>query len=390
MITNNASAEFGNFQGGIINVTIKCGTNDFHGSPVRVLPQRQAERQQLDAATGRTPPRAGPCAGTRSAARSAAAIFRDKLFFFADYQGIRRANPGAPQSINVIPAEFRNGDFSRLLTEQRHPALQPAHHRRAGQPPAVPQQPDPAQPVQPGGARLFARPTSTRCRSTPACASTRPTRPEHATSSPTRATSSWTGSRATQDYVSVRYSNGRQDRPGINTFPLIYQHLRHGAVQGGRGQLDADHPADDRQRGARRASTASSTTTAARTRAWATSRQKLGIAGVPHRADGAAVPTDGFASNIGSPNIGTQTLFANTTYHYADNLTLIHGRHMMKTGGQVLRQQMNTFYAGNNGRTGLHHLHRAVHAGPNANTPASKGSRSRFLPRRCPRASAAA
>jgi Carboxypeptidase regulatory-like domain/TonB-dependent Receptor Plug Domain len=32
MITNNASAEFGNFQGGVINVVIKSGTNQFHGN----------------------------------------------------------------------------------------------------------------------------------------------------------------------------------------------------------------------------------------------------------------------------------------------------------------------------------------------------------------------
>jgi hypothetical protein len=32
MITNNASAEFGNFQGGVINVVIKSGTNEFHGN----------------------------------------------------------------------------------------------------------------------------------------------------------------------------------------------------------------------------------------------------------------------------------------------------------------------------------------------------------------------
>jgi hypothetical protein len=37
MITNNASAEFGNFQGGIINLTIKSGTNDFHGSVFEFL-----------------------------------------------------------------------------------------------------------------------------------------------------------------------------------------------------------------------------------------------------------------------------------------------------------------------------------------------------------------
>lgn len=32
MITNNASGEFGNFQDGVINVTIKSGTNQLHGS----------------------------------------------------------------------------------------------------------------------------------------------------------------------------------------------------------------------------------------------------------------------------------------------------------------------------------------------------------------------
>src|ERR1700678_2699594 len=31
LITSNASAEFGNFQGGIINASIKSGTNQFHG-----------------------------------------------------------------------------------------------------------------------------------------------------------------------------------------------------------------------------------------------------------------------------------------------------------------------------------------------------------------------
>ena len=32
MITQNASAEFGNFQGGIISVSLKSGTNELHGS----------------------------------------------------------------------------------------------------------------------------------------------------------------------------------------------------------------------------------------------------------------------------------------------------------------------------------------------------------------------
>jgi hypothetical protein len=31
LITNNAPAEFGNFEGGIVNATIKSGTNAYHG-----------------------------------------------------------------------------------------------------------------------------------------------------------------------------------------------------------------------------------------------------------------------------------------------------------------------------------------------------------------------
>ena len=34
MITNNAPAEFGNFQGGIISATIKSGTNQWQGGSV--------------------------------------------------------------------------------------------------------------------------------------------------------------------------------------------------------------------------------------------------------------------------------------------------------------------------------------------------------------------
>ena len=77
---------------------------------------------------------------------------------------------------------------------------------------------------------------------------------------------------------------------------------------------------------------------------------KLGI----QNAGAGLLSLQGFAyiASLGNANIGTQQLFATTTYHYADNLTLIHGRHMMKMGGNILRQQMNVFYAGNNGRSG--------------------------------------
>ena len=64
-------------------------------------------------------------------------------------------------------------------------------------------------------------------------------------------------------------------------------------------------------------------------------------------------------------------MFATTTYHYADNLTVTRGRHMMKMGANILRQQMNVFYAGNNGRTGYMNFSGRFTAA-NAISPAGK------------------
>src|SRR5258708_29656453 len=59
-----------------------------------------------------------------------------------------------------------------------------------------------------------------------------------------------------------------------------------------------------------------------------------------------------YAATLGNANDGLQQFFTTNVYHGIDNLTMIFGRHMVKTGGQFIRQQVNTFYAGNNGRTG--------------------------------------
>jgi hypothetical protein len=110
IITNNAPAEFGRFQGGIVNVTIKSGTNIFHGDiweffrndmfnannwenkfngPDDVLP-RPALRWNMFGGTVGAP------------------IIKDKVFFFADYQGQRFDHPTTLGFITAYtPAEQR-------------------------------------------------------------------------------------------------------------------------------------------------------------------------------------------------------------------------------------------------------------------------------------------
>src|SRR5437870_1760088 len=114
LITNNASAEFGNFQGGIINMVIKSGTNDFHGNVFEFF-----RNDKLNANSWGNNARSnvrGPLRWNQFGGTLGGRIIRDKLFFFTDYQALRRSNPGAPGSITVFPAAFRQGDFSRLLS----------------------------------------------------------------------------------------------------------------------------------------------------------------------------------------------------------------------------------------------------------------------------------
>ena len=48
-----------------------------------------------------------------------------------------------------------------------------------------------------------------------------------------RATSSWTGGPEDKDYFNFRYSHGRQDAPGFNTFPLFYNSFNTSPFQNG-------------------------------------------------------------------------------------------------------------------------------------------------------------
>ena len=130
--TNNYSAEFGNVAGGVVSAITKSGTNEFHGSALRVRAQRQLRRQHLGEQPLRAPTRpsfkqhifGGTLGGP---------LVKNKLFFFADYQGTRVNQPGR-RTATVAPAAWRNGDFSSLLAS--------GTSSRSPDGAAVPRQPD--------------------------------------------------------------------------------------------------------------------------------------------------------------------------------------------------------------------------------------------------------
>jgi len=114
LITNSFDAEYGKFSGAVMNAITKSGTNSFHGDAfwffrndamdannfvanASDLPKTALQRNQFGIVGG------GP-------------ILKDRLFWFADYQGTRQTQ-GAVANTSVPTADERLGNFDpNLLT----------------------------------------------------------------------------------------------------------------------------------------------------------------------------------------------------------------------------------------------------------------------------------
>jgi hypothetical protein len=82
---NNVPAEFGRFNGGVVNVGTRSGSNAFHGSIFEYLRNEDLNARNYFATTGaRKPMYRRDLFG----ATLGGPVLHDKLFFFADYQGI--------------------------------------------------------------------------------------------------------------------------------------------------------------------------------------------------------------------------------------------------------------------------------------------------------------
>ena len=115
LITQNASAEFGNYNGGIVNATIKSGTNRFHGDVFEFFRNDVFNANKWENGLPLTGPLPTPkLRWNMFGGTLGGPIIKDKLFFFADYQGGRLDHPAATSAITVLtPAEI-GGNFSAL------------------------------------------------------------------------------------------------------------------------------------------------------------------------------------------------------------------------------------------------------------------------------------
>ncbi len=149
-ITLNAPAEFGSFIGGIISVSIKAGGNQFHGSAFEFFRNNVLNANEW-ANNWNGSPRPSVRWNTFGGTLGGP-IKKDKLFFFADYQGSRNDTPTSVITTTVFTMAERQGDFSAAVgAVQTSPALQPFLHERRRSSRAVRRQYDPHVADEPGG-----------------------------------------------------------------------------------------------------------------------------------------------------------------------------------------------------------------------------------------------
>jgi outer membrane receptor protein involved in Fe transport len=98
VVNSSFGSEYGRAVGGIVNVVTKSGTNDLHGSVYNYLQNSATDARSL------LQPKAAPFALRQNqfGATLGGPIVKDRTFFFANYEGVRRSE--AP----ILPPDFRN------------------------------------------------------------------------------------------------------------------------------------------------------------------------------------------------------------------------------------------------------------------------------------------
>ena len=363
VISLNAPAEFGNVGGGDVITLLKSGTNAFHGSAFGFL-----SNYNMDANSWANKNFAGgsanfipitPYTQTIFGGTIGGPIVRNKIFFFADYEGIRYHN-AAVATTSVLTAKMRMGDFSELL----NPALsstpiQLYNTQAVGDPiytgnllGAV---------ANPIAAYLFTHPQYYPL-------------PNHVANSGTVIQNNYAGQTktnryndqfdakidyqaSTRDKLSGSYSHGKSgDRttpllaitfPGQNIFP--FQSFSFNSVHTFTPRLINEFSA-----GFTRVVNLGGLPVDSTGAFGLNGDNVIGIPGTQAQAGfaGQTFTSVSGTSASGVGNSSTGTTYYDNTFSYFDSLTYYLGRHNIRTGVQFLRYQQNTFYPGNDGALG--------------------------------------
>lgn len=106
--SNNVPAEFGRFNGGVVNLTTRSGSNDLHGSMYEFLRDRGLNARNYFV---RPPSTKSDYSRHQYGGTLGFPILRDRLFFFGDYQG-QKQSIGVVRTSTIPTMSQRQGIFT--------------------------------------------------------------------------------------------------------------------------------------------------------------------------------------------------------------------------------------------------------------------------------------
>jgi hypothetical protein len=378
LITSNAPAEFGNFQGGIVNATIKSGTNQYHGDVWEFF--RNDVLNANSWSNNFAQPNPLPKAKLRwnmFGATLGGPIIKNKLFFFADYQGQRFNVPSSSSQNTVFTAAERAGDFGDLCqtgfngsgvcnpappgsglssVQLYNPCVSFSAPCTPSSPAATTRSPFPNNVIpgvmiSPVASNLFASslyPTAIGTDTQQNAINTR------ASALKVDQGDLKVDYKATdKDNIYYRFTRAYQNNPATNSQPLLSNSFSSTPIYNTVGDWTrtiGNNLVNDFRMGWSHITFGSST-------GWDSSVGQFGdTLGI---GNGNPTGLDGLLrlkfSNSALSELGTletTTSFDDHVWQFEDAVSWTHGRHNLKFGGQLWRQIIKTFYAGNNGQLG--------------------------------------
>jgi hypothetical protein len=360
VITSNPPAEFGNSQGAIFNVVLKSGAGEPHGSLFEFLRDDalnaapwSANGQPLDPLNPRRKPeyRHHVFGGT-----AGGPIRRERVFYFADYQGTRRRSGETTDRYTVIPPAMQHGDLSSLLQSTAPIQLfdpltarpDPADPTRTIRSP-FPNNQIPIDRIDPVARALFA--SSFYPNADPAAGSDKTfVRTRSALVNDQFDIKIDARLRSQSDIV-ARYSGGIQRTIGTSSIPILLSPGSRSPLTAAllqwtgslRSNLVAEVRAGFNQITLR-------TDNGADSDALGSLGEGLGIAGANRRVPGLPAIRLSGVTDFGTAKVVQD--FGVTTLQYQGNVAWQSGQHGFKAGGLVLPRHENVYFSGNNGQLG--------------------------------------
>jgi len=360
VITQNASAEFGNFQGGIVSASIKSGTNRYQGNVFEFF-----RNDVLNANNWANDFQGLPKPVLRwnmFGATFGGPILKNKLFVFVDYQGQRFDHPSSSSPITLFTAAERQGDFSQLLTEQGIQLYNPFQIDANGERTKFQNNLVPLSMLDPVAANLFDSGLYPQPQNGNLLNNFVNTTRSH--NNVVQGDVRLDYKISSKDRLYFRISEGSQDSPVINSFRLLFDTFDQARLEN--GVINWTHNFSPNV--LNEASVGANYVRIARgggDNGLGNLGEKLGIANANDHGPGLlALFMGGVVNPIGSTNIGAAELFADTVFQYKDDVVITHRRHLFHVGFQFWRQRINTYEAGTNGRTGFMAFSGRFTAGP--------------------------